>query len=86
MKNVKILSSCKYSSEYEIVLCEWETGRSPQFVTWEHKIDSEDYFFWGHYFTNELQAKIDYHQRCLDNLKLQVPPFGDKEDRYDESM
>lgn len=75
MKNVKTLTSCQYSEQFEVVLCEWKTGNTAQFVTWEHKIGTTDYYFWGHYFDNELQAKIDYHQRCLDNLKEQIPPF-----------
>ena len=75
MNNVKTIASCAYSEQFEVVLCEWETGRINQYVTWEHKIGTTDYYFWGHYFDNKLQAEIDYHQRCLDNLKLQLPPF-----------
>lgn len=83
MRNAKIIDSCAYSKQYEIVLCELETERLNQYVTyvtWEHKIDTADNYFWGHYFDNRLQAEIDFHQRCIDNLKMQVPPFGGMND------
>ena len=30
-------------------------------VTWERT--AKDNYFWGHYFTNETNARIDYHKR-----------------------
>ena len=46
------------------------------YVTWECK-DLKDYF-WGHYFTNELHALIDYHQRLIKNYENYIPPFNDE--------
>ena len=38
-----------------------------EWVTWAftHHPAEERSYFWGHYFTNEETAKIDYHQRIL---------------------
>lgn len=38
-----------------------------EYVTWQFaRHPSEDYsFFWGHYFTDERAARIDYHKRAI---------------------
>lgn len=65
-----------YTSErdncYEIVL----GYNGTTYVTWECR-NLKDYF-WGHYFTNELHALIDFHQRLMKNYKNHIPPFNDE--------
>lgn len=56
----------KESTDYHVVLA--KSTITGNWVTWEC-IDT-DYFFWGHYFTNELSARIDFHVRLTENYKI----------------
>lgn len=46
------------------------------YVTWE--CQNKNNYFWGHYFTNELHAIIDYHTRLVKNYENCIPPFNDE--------
>lgn len=58
-------------------------GHNPktyQFVTWEYKMYVKDQkksesFFWGHYFYNEYNAKVDYHERLSNYYRLHTVDF-----------
>lgn len=57
-----------YGRQARIVLAHKDTQYGPAYVTWESTISadgsSRDYF-WGHYFSNEREARADYHRRLL---------------------
>jgi transcriptional regulator with XRE-family HTH domain len=52
-----------------IVLARMSTKYGTQFVTWESAAYLRDdrplEYFWGHYFSEEDQARADYHRRLL---------------------
>ncbi len=62
-------STLRAGRRYRIVLGKLETKLGTMFVTWEsiiqpltNRID----YFWGHYFSEEDQARADYHRRLLE--------------------
>lgn len=51
-----------------IVLGKLETRLGTTFVTWESTIQpltNRIDYFWGHYFSEEAEARADYHRRLL---------------------
>lgn len=42
-------------------VCLGVRGKTGMAVTWERT--AKDNYFWGHYFANETDARIDYHKR-----------------------
>ena len=55
----KIIQEEQYSLGHWVCLGVHRTTKMG--VTWERT--SRDNYFWGHYFANELDARIDYHKR-----------------------
>lgn len=50
------------------------------FVTWEYAMHIKDCekresFFWGHYFSNEYNARVDYHERLSNYYRLHTASF-----------
>lgn len=67
----KIVEQCVKARENDTVdgvALGWkETSFGDQWVTWaftDHPAEERSYY-WGHYFTDETTAKIDYHKRAL---------------------
>lgn len=63
----EIIATESYSATYRIVLGYKTTSLGPAYVTWESSAGADgtyDYF-WGHYFSNEREARADYHRRLL---------------------
>lgn len=53
----------------EVVLGEHETAYGKQFVTWEYS-DRNNYY-WGHYFSDEIEAKADLIDRAQQKIRQQ---------------
>ena len=45
-------------------------GKIPMYVTWACR--GGDYYFWGHYFSDPLEAKKDLLGRANDELEYQM--------------
>lgn len=54
----------------EYVFGELERGKIPMYVTWACK--GRDNYFWGHYFTDPLEAKKDLLSRANEELEYQM--------------
>lgn len=60
-----------YNKEQNLAICFAFNSKShfTRFATWEVrgiKTDNPD-FFWGHYFTDKMDALKDYHERLAYN-------------------
>lgn len=64
-QNYKILEQVEVG-DIELVL--GFNAKAPQpYVTWKCK--DKDYYYWGHYFLNQLDARSDLYKRALEEIK-----------------
>lgn len=72
MKNAgfEIIKSEFYNENYAIVIGKKTTQFGTEYVTWDSK-PNENSFFWGHYFTDEKRAMVDYHLRLITYYEAQ---------------
>ena len=52
--------------EAEIVLCHLPHNKHTPYVTWQHNLrnDTNEDFYWGHYFSDLHTANVDFIERC----------------------
>lgn len=48
--------------EAEIVLCYLPDNKVTPYVTWQHNLKDNAYY-WGHYFSTENEARADFGER-----------------------
>ena len=66
-----IINAIRATSHTEVVLGEYKNSIQNMWVTWicQNGID----YIWGHYFTDEKSATIDFLERALNEIKLMDP-------------
>lgn len=66
-----IIAAEAYSAKFRIVLGYKTTSLGPAYVTWESgtRADGTFDYFWGHYFGNEREARMDFHRRLFDHYE-----------------
>lgn len=72
-KNVEyiIINAIRTAPNTEVVLGEYLNADQNMWVTWICQ-NGKDYF-WGHYFTDEKSATINFLERALLEIKLVDP-------------
>lgn len=60
--------NCDAGSDYHIVLM--RSKKTGNYVTWG--CTDADNFYWGHYFTSFVSAKLDYHERLAQEYRRRI--------------
>lgn len=60
----EIVRKEEYKAGHYVALGLHADGRA---VTWESSGDAD--YYWGHYFSNEKDALIDYHKRLIECIE-----------------
>ena len=58
----------RLNEEEEIVLGKNQSSAGTEFVTW--MCSNENYYFWGHYFNNEVAGLEDLLKRIKTEVKI----------------
>ena len=66
-----IINTIRTAPNTEVVLGEYLNDDQNMWVTWICQ-NGKDYF-WGHYFTDEKSATIDFLERALNEIKRMDP-------------
>lgn len=64
------MEACYHPRDIEggVAIAKAKSPKTPaQWVTWEWKVGQNGFdFYWGHYYTQETEARNDYHLRLAE--------------------